>query len=228
MIANVATARPAFTEQRPHGAVHAGAGRRSSPQPDQAEQRPPSADEDRAGRQRRHQDEAGAEGGGDAAERADAGQLADHAAGVAHVAELQLDHHRGDRRQQRGRDEHGERGEEQDRRWTRCRAAARRPTAPPAASPRSRRPRAGRREPSSRRGSTRSASQPPVQAPYAIAASAIPMTALLVCSVTPRYGPTSRRPTTSSTRTAPLERKTAAAASGVGRRRAANGIGRVP
>jgi hypothetical protein len=58
--------------------------------------------------------------------------------------------------------------------------------------------------PISRRGSTRSAIQPPLHAPYAIAASATPMTALLVCSVTPTYGPTSRSPTISSTSTAPL------------------------
>src|SRR5262245_60092126 len=52
-----------------------------------------------------------------------------------------------------------------------------------------------------------------------MAPRATPMTALLVCSVTPRYGPTSRRPTTSSTRTAPAERKTAIAATRSGSRR---------
>jgi hypothetical protein len=38
---------------------------------------------------------------------------------------------------------------------------------------------------SSRRGSVRSAVAPPVQAPRAMAASAKPMIAVLVCSVTP-------------------------------------------
>ncbi len=55
----------------------------------------------------------------------------------------------------------------------------------------------------------------------AIAANEMPMTALLVCSVTPRYGPTSRSPTTSSTRTAPAATNTAVAANRPGRRRRA-------
>src|SRR5690242_7675191 len=45
-----------------------------------------------------------------------------------------------------------------------------------------------------------------------MAASEMPITELLTCSVTPTYGPTSRSATISRTSTAPLARKTSAVA----------------
>jgi hypothetical protein len=64
---------------------------------------------------------------------------------------------------------------------------------------------------------------PPSQAPYAIAASAMPITELVTWSVTPTYGPTSRNAAVSSTSTAPLDRKTRKAASPLGNGRGAVG-----
>ena len=76
---------------------------------------------------------------------------------------------------------------------------------------------------SSVRGSRRSASHPPNHAPYAIAASAMPITELVTWRVTPTYGPTRRNETVSSTSTAPLEKKTRNAASPLGRARGGTG-----
>jgi hypothetical protein len=49
-----------------------------------------------------------------------------------------------------------------------------------------------------------------------MAASAKPMIAVLVCSVTPTYGAISRRPTISSTSTAPEQRNVTVAATHAG------------
>ncbi|CCH21512.1 Protein of unknown function [Micromonospora lupini str. Lupac 08] len=73
------------------------------------------------------------------------------------------------------------------------------------------------------RGSRRSASQPPDHAPYAIAASAMPMTELVTWRVTPTYGPTRRNATVSSTSTAPLAKKTRNAARPLGSARPVTG-----
>ena len=63
-----------------------------------------------------------------------------------------------------------------------------------------------------RRGATESAARPPYSAPSAIATSAVPMTRVLVSSVSPRYGASSRSATSSTTRTAAEAPNTNAAA----------------
>ena len=66
--------------------------------------------------------------------------------------------------------------------------------------------------PISRPGSVRSAIRPPVHAPTAMASRAEPITAVLVCRVTPTYGAISRSARISSTSTAAAETKTTNAA----------------
>ncbi len=74
--------------------------------------------------------------------------------------------------------------------------------------------------PISRAGSaTRSAARPPDQAPAAIASSAAPITAVLVCKVTPTYGAISRSASVSSTSTAAAATNTMTAANALGRAR---------
>jgi len=63
-----------------------------------------------------------------------------------------------------------------------------------------------------RRGGTRSAARPPAHEPSAIAESASPMTRVLVSSVRPRYGASSRSATSSTTSTAAEDPKTRATA----------------
>ena len=67
-------------------------------------------------------------------------------------------------------------------------------------------------DPMSCRGSVRSDRRPPAQEPRAIAASAIPMTRVLVSSVRPRYGASKRKAVISTTNTAADEKATSAAA----------------
>ena len=65
---------------------------------------------------------------------------------------------------------------------------------------------------SSRRSSSRSAARPPTAAPAAIPARTVPMIVVVVSSVSPTYGASSRIPRISSTSTAPEETKTRPAA----------------
>ena len=67
--------------------------------------------------------------------------------------------------------------------------------------------------PIARSGEMRSASRPPDQEPTAMAASAVPMTIVLVSSVSPRNGASRRREVSSTTSTAADEPATRAAAS---------------
>ena len=119
---------------------------------------------DPAARHRGDEDEPGAQRGGDRAQGAEAGQPADHLAGPAQVAELQLDHQRGDRGEQ-------ERGQEDAIAASSSTAGAAPPrsTSPPqrtsgsvTAVPIAARISAGA---SSARGSNRSASRPPSHVP---------------------------------------------------------------